>query len=515
MRYCLAILFFFLSISLFAQDKLVKSADKKFKIRDYEKARELYEEALPQKPGSYHILKRLVLCYQGMGDTGIAEDWLKKLFDIGRVTTTDYYLYSQLLLSNGKYEEALEWVNKYEEKKPGDKKIQPAKDQIEYIKNLVKDSSAYIIKSVAINTPGSELGTCYYKDGVILSSSSIAHKKADTKLAPNNLPFLDLFFAKETSDGVLVNPVPFAQRLKTDFNDGPVGYDPVDEVLYITRFAPHKAEVKEGEDVFHLQIVKAENRDGIWVPRGNFFMNSPNFSIAHPTISADGQKLYFVSDMPGGYGGYDIYFCYKTVGEWSQPYNVGPAVNSHENELFPFIASDGSLYFSSEGHNGLGAHDIYVATPEKGVFTSIRNMGYPINSTKDEIAFTLNSTSTKGYFSSNRVNDDGFYDILSLELSFIPINITGIIKDNFSKEIVPGILVELKDATGKIIGESTSKTDGSFSCIINKIPKMTLLANGNGFNSLKTSVDLTQLKPNEEIFLEVYLNSASKKTLQN
>ncbi len=514
MRYCLTILLFFISISLFAQDRLIKSADKKYKSRDYEKARILYEEALAIKPGNYYIMKKLVLSNQGMGETGAAEDWMKKMFDIGRVTTNDYYLYSQILLSNGKYKEALEWVKKYEEKKPGDKKIQPAKDQIEYIKNLVKDSSAYKINRIDINTPGSELGTCYYKDGVILSSSSIGHKKADTKLAPNNLPFLDLFFAKEVRDGVLVDPVPFAQRLKTEFNDGPVGYDPVDDILYITRFAPHKAEVKEGEDVFHLQIVKAENRDGIWIPRGNFFMNSPNFSVAHPSISADGQKLYFVSDMPGGYGGYDIYFCYKTVGKWSQPFNVGPAINSRENELFPFIASDGSLYFSSEGHNGLGGHDVYVATPEKGVFTSIRNMGYPINSTKDEIAFTLNSTSTDGYFSTNRVNDDGFYDILSLELSFVPLNITGIVKDNTTKEIIPGILVELKDATGKVIGESTSKPDGSFSCIINKIPEMLLETQGEAYNALKTKVDLQQLKPNEEIFLEVYLNKIEEASVK-
>lgn len=506
MKYYIAFLFFILSVSTFGQDKLIKSADKKFKIREYEKAMEMYEEALSQKPGSYHIIKRLVLCNQGIGNTGVAEDWLKKLFNIGRVTTTDYYLYSKLLLSNGKYEESLDWINKFEEKKPGDKKIEPAKEQIEYIKNLVKDSSAYIINIIDINTPGSELGTCYYKDGIIFSSSSIGQKNADTKLAPNNLPFLDLFFANEKSDGVLVNPVPFAPRLKTDFNDGPVAYDPVDDILYITRFAPHKAEAKEGEDIFHLQIVKAENRDGLWVHRGNFFMDSPNYSIAHPTISKDGEKLYFVSDMPGGYGGYDIYFCYKTVGKWSQPFNVGPTINSRKNELFPFIASDGSLYFSSEGHNGLGALDIYVATPEKGVFTSIRNMGYPINSPKDEIAFTLNGTSTKGYFSTNRVNDDGFYDILSLELSFVPINVTGFVKDNQTKEVIHEVLVEIQDETGKVVGESTSKVDGSFSCIINKIPKMTLVTKSDSFNSLKTEVALKQLKPNEKIFLEVYLN---------
>ena len=506
MRYCFAILLFSISISLVGQDKLIKNADRRFKMRDYEKAMEMYEDALAQKPGSYHIIKRLVQCNEGIGNTGVAEDWLKKLFDIGRVTTTDYYLYSQLLLSNGKYKEALDWLNKFEEKKPGDKKIEPAKQQIEYIKNLVKDSSAFKITSVAINTPGSELGTCYYKNGVIFSSTSLGHKNGDSKLAPNNLPFLDLFFADEISDGVLANPVPFAPRLKTEFNDGPVAYDPADDIFYITRFAPNKADVKEGEDVFHLQIVKAENRDGEWVPHGNFFMNSPNYSVAHPSISPDGNRLYFVSDMPGGYGGYDIYFCYKTVGKWSQAYNVGPVVNSRKNEFFPFIASDGSLYFSSDGHNGLGALDIYVATPEKGVFTNVRNMGYPINSTKDDVAFTLNSKSTKGYFSSNRVNDDGFYDILSLELNFIPINIAGVVKDNATKETIKDVLVELKDGTGKLVGESTSKADGSFSCIINKIPTLFLEAKSDSFMPLKTQVDLVQIKPNEEIVLEVFLN---------
>ncbi len=506
MKYYLTTLILLLTISTFGQDKLVKSADKKFKARDYEKAIELYTQALPLKPGSYHIMKRLVLCNQGIGNTGVAEEWLQKLFDIGRVTTTDYYLYSKLLLSNGKYEESLEWLKKYEEKKPGDKKIEPAKKQIEYIKNLVKDSSAFHIESIAINTRGSELGTCYYKNGVILSSSSIGHKKADTKLASNNLPFLDLFFAEEENDGLLVNPVPFAERMKTEFNDGPVGYDPVNDVLYITRFAPHKAEVKNGEDVFHLQVVKAENRDGEWSPSGEFFMNSPNYSIAHPSISPDGQRIYFVSDMPGGYGGYDIYFCYKTVGKWSQPFNVGPAVNTRKNELFPFIAKDGSLYFSSDGHSGLGALDIFVATSEQGVYSGIRNMGYPINSTKDDVGFILNKSLTKGYFSTNRVNDDGFYDIFSLEFSFVPVHIRGVVKDNETKEVIKDVLVELKNPDGKIIGESTSRDEGKFSCTINKIGQMMLVTSADSFATLKTQVNLSSVMPNEEVVLEVFLN---------
>ena len=117
-------------------------------------------------------------------------------------------------------------------------------------------------------------------------------------------------------------------------------------------------------------------------------------------------------------------------------------------------------------------------------------------------------------FRQTGVNDDGFYDILSLELSFVPLNITGIVKDNMTKEIIPGILVELKDATGKVIGESTSKPDGGFSCIINKIPEMLLETQGEAYNALKTKVDLQQLKPNEEIFLEVYLNKIEEASVK-
>ncbi len=492
--------------SAYGQDKLIKNADHKFKSRNYEKAIELYEEAYPQKPNSYKIIKKLALANDRIGNSGEAEKWMSKLFEMGRVVSHDYYMYSMILLHNGKCLEANEYLNKYEGLKPGDKKIPKAKEEIEYIKNLLKDSSAFNIAPISINTAGSELGTCYLDDGVVFSSTSIGDKKSDARLASNNLPFLDLFFAKEIDAGQLVDPKPFAYKIKTDYNDGPVAYDPVEGLLYVTRFAPQKAGADEAKDVFHLQLIVAEKKAGTWDFKDYFFLNSPNYSVAHASVSADGQVIYFVSDMPGGYGGYDIYFCYKKKdGKWSNPFNVGPVVNTRKNELFPFIASDGLLYFASKGHRGLGGYDIYVASPVDGVFNSVRNVGYPINSTKDDVAFTLDSTSAKGYFSTNRVNNDGYYDIFSLELNFIPITIKGVVKEADSKEVIPGAIIEILGQDGKNIGDATSHEDGSFSCLINKTPEIEVDIKRDGYESLRKTIDLSSFKPNEELVLEIFL----------
>jgi len=505
MRYLMLSILTIVSLSLYAQSGLVKNADNKLKGREYDKAIELYRQAYAESPENYHIIKNLALANQRIENLPEAEAWMEKLFLLGRVTSGDYLMYAEILLANGKYIPALKYLDEFDVKKPGDKRSSSMREQIEYIRNLIKDSLAYQVFPFPLNTPGSELGTCFYNGGIIFSSSSLSGSKKDTRLSAGNLPFLDLYYAKNTGDGGFGTPSPFAGKLKTAFNDGPVSFDPVENCLYITRFAPEAANLEQSGDIFHLQVVVAEMKNGDWDFKEDFFVNSPNYSVAQPSVSTDGRFIYFASDMPGGYGAYDIYFCYKEGGKWSAPFNLGPVVNSKGNERFPFISSEGLLYFSSDSHPGLGGLDIFVATPENGVFNSVRNAGYPVNSTRDDIAFVLDNSSSRGYFSSNRKGGLGYYDIYSVMINFVPVTIKGTAFDFETKSALPGVLFELFDPEGKKIGESVTKADGTFICPINKIPEISLSVQKDDFIPIKKKVAIDFLKPNEELKLELFL----------
>jgi tetratricopeptide (TPR) repeat protein len=505
MKYTLTLLLIFTIYSAPAQEALIRNADKYFQDQFYNKAIELYKKAYDENPKSYYVIKRLALSYQRIENSVEAERWLKVLSDLGRTTPTDLFMYSEILTQNGKYQQARKILEKYATLKPDDKKVKESFNKLNYIENIIKDSASFSIKNGSINTRGAELGTCFYKNGVIFSSTSLTGSRSDEIVSEDKLPFLDLYFAEESNPGVLTDPVPFAPKLNTKFNDGPVSYDPVENLFYITQYAPKEANTESGENVFHLQIGVAFEKNKEWTFKEGFFYNNPNYSVAHPSVSSDGQMIYFVSDMPGGYGGYDIYFCYKDSDQWSEPYNLGPVVNSKGNEYFPFIDNQGNLYFSSDGHAGLGGQDIFVATSTAGVFNNIKNIGYPVNSTKDDVAFILDSTCDRGYFSSNRVESKGYYDIYSVKFNFVNVTIKGTVKDFQDKLIIAGVNIVLSDENGGQIAEAKTDISGTFSAQINKKPKIILSATAPGYEPIKKTMTIDYLKAGEELKLEVFL----------
>lgn len=505
MRYSFTIVFIWLACNLNAQDMLVRKADDNFKDQQYNKAIEFYKKAYDKNPKSYYVVKRLALSYQRIQNTIEAEKWMKVLFENGRTIASDLLMFSEILTENGRYDEARRYLDEYIALKPDDKNVAKNLGKLAFIKTTINDSSAFSVGKVSFNTPGAELGACFYKDGVVFSSTSLSGTKEDKKLAEDELPFLDMYFAKEIAPGKFSDVVPFAPDLKTRFNDGPVAYDPVEDLFYITQYAPKAANTEEGSNVFHLQIIIAEERDGEWVLKEKFIYDNPNYSVAHPSVSPGGKLLYFVSDMPGGYGGYDIYFCYKKGKSWSEPYNLGPVTNSKGNEFFPFIDSRGDLYFTSSGHTGLGAQDIYMATSEDGVFNRIRNLGYPVNSPKDDVAFVLDSNSGRGYFSSNRIGGLGYYDIYSVQVNFIPVVLRGVVKDFGSKAGLPGATIRISDSGGKVMEETQTNTDGSFSIPTKREPSVVVLVEKEGYEPINKTLETSFLKAGEELGLEIFL----------
>ncbi|MDD2304287.1 MAG: OmpA family protein [Prolixibacteraceae bacterium] len=489
----------------FSQKLTVKLADKSFDEFAYVEAIGLYEYAYEKDTMDNYVVKRLAESNRNVGNTEEVERWLKKLIDRKVAIPEDIFNYSQALKSNGKYLIAEQWLKEYSDLRPEDGRVNLQVSLLEYIKFLMRDSTNYEILNTAINTIGSDMGPAFYKDKLIFSSTSIG-TKAGATYKWNELPYLKMYSAKIGSYGDLNSVEPFAPKLKTAYHDGPVSIDSKNNIIYLTRnnFAKGKTS-KSREGVVNLKIFLGKLEDNEWKLSGSFRYNSDEYSAGDPSIDKEGKILYFASDMPGGYGKSDIYFSVFSNGQWSKPFNLGPKINTEGNEFFPFISNDGVLYFSSDGHGGLGALDIYFSVPEQGIFNSVENMGYPVNSSKDDFGLALDSTGVKGYFASNRAGGKGDDDLYFLKIKRVPVIIRGVIKDRDTKDVLSDATVSVINEAGNTIASSITRIDGQFEFELNKGQQYTINVTKELYNETEVIIETAKLRPNDETYSEVFL----------
>lgn len=500
------VLIFLIPDQAFSQKLTTKLADKSFAEFAYIDAIELYEYAYSRDTTDNYVVKQLAEANRNVGNTEEVERWLKKLIDRHAEQPEDLFNYSQALKSNGKYLIAEQWLKEYSDLRPEDGRVNIQVSLLEYIQFLMRDSASYEIRNLSVNTPGSEMGPAFYKDQFIFSSTSIGTKSGAT-YKWNELPYLNLYSAKiNTASGDISAPEPFAPKLKTTYHDGPVSFDQKNDLIYFTRNSFVKGKTsKSSEGIVNLKIFLGKLEDEDWKLTGGFRYNSNEYSVGHPSVDKNGTILYFASDMPGGYGKSDIYFSVLSNGQWSKPFNLGPKVNTEGNEFFPFISNDGVLYFASNGHGGLGGLDIYFSVPEQGVFNSIENMGYPVNSSKDDFGMALDSTSMKGYLSSNRLGGKGNDDLYFLKIIRVPVIIRGVVKDRDTKDILPDATVTVIDENGKTILTSTTRTDGQFEFEVNKGQHYIVNVVKEFYIESEKDFATMNLRPNDEVFSEIFL----------
>lgn len=496
------VIFLFLIVGFAASSQnYLNRADKKFRNKQLEQAIALYYQAYLDNPHNYRILKGLVLSSQQLGRTTEAENWMKKIVEQDRLTNNDMYLYAELLLANDKYTEAETWFTRFADLNPYDNKTKEGKEFYDWLKEL-KSKSSFKIIPVSLNTMASELGSCPYNDGIVFSSGGLDKNG----LPKNNEDNLDLYFAGIKQPPVFGQPQLFAEKVNTPYNDGPVSFDKTTGLMYVNRYAPKKAQFEEDELFYHMQIVVCEFKNENWRVKEDFFFNNPKFTVCHPNVSNDGQILFFSSDINGGYGGADIYFCYKdSNGNWSFPYNLGPDVNSTGNEFFPFLGNDKTLYFSSDGHKGIGGYDVFKATPENGVYKNVKNLGYGLNSAKDDVSVFVDSTGNSGYISSNRAGGVGLFDIYHFEDQYIPVIISGEVKDMETRVTATGVLIEIHNEKGETVKHGETDAAGKFRFETLKNQAFSIVIRSDEFEYLENKLNIEALKRGDELVLEILL----------
>jgi outer membrane protein OmpA-like peptidoglycan-associated protein len=392
--------------------------------------------------------------------------------DLPTEYTKCYLFYAQALASNGKYKQAQEAYDKYGSVQSGDKRAPSFSKLYRDVNALTKNAGSYKVEFLSMNTKRAEFSPVMYKEGLVFVSAGTGGNGIKRVFKWNNTPFLDLYYlpdvsalrgsktsslggsqskAKRTktqlirplgsddytaptandsktvgfyggnniSVGYEDQPISesdrFSRTLNTKYHEGPATFTKDGSRVIFTRNNFNEGQYRKSSDgVNKLKLYTATQTSGIWSKAEELPFNSDEYSTGHPALSKDDQLLYFSSDRPGGLGGTDIYVSKWTNGKWGAPVNLGKEVNTKGNELFPFVDAKGNIYFASDGRPGLGDLDMFYAqlTPDGQQGLLSRNLGEPLNSSKDDFGIVTDGDRMSGYFSSNRKNggaDDDVY----------------------------------------------------------------------------------------------------------
>lgn len=420
------LVFILLSTTLMAQKAKLERANREFERFNYSDAIVLYQEILEKNDISEAKIK-LAESFRKVDNMGEAEYWYGQIVHLPEAEAIYSLHYAQALQANGKCDLAKEWFNKYNESaggtiRSGNLITTCDKEVVDQLLRSRKDF--YEIQHLKqINTKYDDFGPVFYKKGLVFSSERDNNGPTTRIHDWTGFPFLELYY----SDVDTINaenlefsyddkPSKYDNKLNTKYHDGPIAFAPDQSTVYFTRnnIDERNRVGKDSEGIIRLKIFSAKNKDGKWSELKGMPFNSDEYSVAHPTISADGNTMYFSSDMPGGFGGMDLYYSVFDGGQWAPPKNMGPRINTEGNEVFPVIhPKTGRLYFSSDGHAGLGMLDVFFVDNNEGVWGAVINIGFPINSNSDDHGLILNDEENFGYFVSNRDGGVGRDDIYS------------------------------------------------------------------------------------------------------
>ncbi|MBA4054144.1 MAG: hypothetical protein C0490_05480 [Marivirga sp.] len=466
------------SVFAILQDRQ-KLADKNYAEGSYTEAIELYKNILSGDSGEPSTRLRLAQSYYHLKEYQRSVlQYDTYLGDGGTLPLADVYMYAEAQVSLKNYSVAIDFYKRCLKSDPDNDVIAKKIWRLDNIHYLYDDSSNYAIRPLNINTLFGELCPVVYGNGIVFTSNRKSVKAVEEINAKLNAPFYQLYKSTWQKDStvqwgsVLSKPSIFAGTIKSRFNIGPIAfYNKCTQMAFITS---SDKSGESGNSTLGLYFASLEGDQ--WKIISSFPYNSMGYSISDVTISEDGKRIFFSSDMKGGFGSSDIYSSQWQDNRWSKPLNLGEGINTSQDEVFPYLHVDGSLYFSSNGQPGMGQLDIFKTEVKTDGYSEPQNMGYPVNSCLDDFGLSLDSAAIRGYFSSNRKHggyDDDIYEF-DVDLQTYPFTITGVIKfrehtwsDETDIQKWPQVKISVVDSwKGKNVFQSTTDKDGNFSITI-------------------------------------------------
>ena len=456
---------FIVSIS-YAQRGKVRQAKKEYDNLAYVKTSEILLEVANNGFKTVDLLQKLANSFYFNNQMEEAAKWYGELMAMSDEMDPEYYFrYAQSLKSIQNYAESDKWMKKFHEADRSDLRGRAFASTVDYLSMIDKASRDFEVVNMDINTDVSDFGATQYQNQLVFASARGGGKK----YMWNEQPYLDLFSADKQEDGSYSNVTAFNDQVNTKFHESTASFTPDDQVMYFTRNNYYNKKYKKSEDgTNRLKIFKASLEDGKWTNIESIPFNSDEYSVAHPTINLKGTKMYFASDMTGTLGKSDIFEVdINPDGTLGEPVNLGPSVNTEGHETFPFINSEGDLFFSSNGFAGLGGLDVFVIREfekkrELNQQLILENIGRPINSPLDDFGYYENVATKEGFFTSNRDGGKGDDDIYSFIIPDCEQVVEGVVRDQETNEPIAGAKVTLLDEDGTAINAQTVTADGAY-----------------------------------------------------
>jgi len=446
--------------------RVMERADERYNQYSFSPAIDIYKKVLDKGYTSPDLLKRLGNSYYFNAKYQEAADTYAKLKTTypDEMSVEDVFRYAQSLKSIGNYDQASRVMESFRQMTS----TMSSYDE-DYMTKIEKNSGRYTVKTFPYNSKYSDFAAAYYEKGLIFASDRDTGNFARYRHTWNARDFLDLY--KVNADSVSDNNVvKLGGDVNTRLHESTSVVTKDGTTMYFTRnnfFDGRKKKDEEG--IIRLKIYSAENIDGEWLNITELPFNSDSYSVAHPMLSPDGKKLYFVSDMPGSLGESDI-FVTEIIGDgtYGPIKNLGSNINTIARETFPFITKDGVLYFSSDGHQGLGGLDVFATKITYNDYTQpVVNVGKPVNTPKDDFSFIFDSDDKTGYFASNRdggMGDDDIYEFVENEPLVLDCiqEITGTVRDRISNEVLAGATVKIIDEENNEVSSTITDSDGNY-----------------------------------------------------
>lgn len=491
----------------------LSEADAQFQRGEYYDASVTYKKIYnklrkkEERPQRGEVAFKMGRCYRLLNMSARASAAFQNALRYEYPDSTTHFMLAQALHADGKYAAALRSYDKYLEFCPDDSLAINCAEGCRTAQEIRASGSRYVVKQAKLfNSRRADFCPMYLGADCdqIYYTSTTEKATGDKKSEITGMKNADVFFSKKNEKGEWERPEPVEGELNTEFDEGIVAFSPDAQTMYLTKAR------RELNAPTSVEIYTSTRSDAKWSAPVKFEITADTLStFGHPAVSPDGEYLYFVSDMPGGYGGKDIWRISLKERQGSLV-NLGPDINTEGNDDFPYVRSDGSLYFSSDGHPGMGGLDIFRATAvgdPADLRWKVENMGFPINSAGDDFGITFGK-GEDGFFSSNRGDARGYDHIYSLEYDPVRITIEGLVMDKDEEPV--------KNAIIRIVGNDGSnqkevaRDDGSFSFALQRGVKYVMLAGAKGYLNQKQEFASDSTMEDANYWVEFILPSISK-----
>ena len=467
----------------------------------YSMAIKEYQKGLSKREFPQARIK-LAESYKKMNDLQRAEEAYSKAVQLPEAEPKHKLHYAQILMRNGKYEQAKIYLDQYLAAVPSDTTVRHLRMSCDSITAWMADSMRYTVQGSNLNSGQSNFSPVYYNKGIVFASDRNTKGKT---YEWTGKPYLEMYYAEGNAEKGFSAPITLNGDVNGMYHDGPATFSSKGDTIYFTRNNYVKKKVKESSsEEVNLKIFTAVRKDTVWRDLKEFEFNSNDYSAGHPSLSSDGNTLYFVSDREGGFGGTDIYMTQKTNDKWSEPVNLGPSVNTPYNEMFPLIWKDSVLYFSSEGHYNFGGLDIFESTKTAGGWSNAKNAGYPLNSSYDDFGIALNDSGTAGLFSSNRNKENTTQDnIFTFTINDLRFTLEGIAVEKESQMPLEDVQIELLNIKTNVKEIAMTGPDGTFRFKLDPESQYTVMGTKDTYFTNTETVSTVGKKQSENMFVKL------------